>query len=252
MIAVVLDRRRARFFEVSNGAAVELPGMRSPATEGSRYHSDRADDPGRGEKRYHHRLAEEERRHYEAITRRIAALTGERPGERLLVAGPGTAATNFQRALPEDLAQRVIGSARLNPARVTPARVQAVARAAAERSARDEQAALLASVEKGLGTGYATNGARETLRALAKRQVRVLMVREDVRASGFRCAGSERLVLSAVDCLGEGDPQPVQDVIAAATEAATSQHATVVIVRDATLAKRVDGLAALLRFAEET
>jgi peptide subunit release factor 1 (eRF1) len=221
MIAVVLDRRRARFFDVSNGAAVELPGTRSPATEGGRYHSDREDAPGGGEKRYHNRLEEEERRHFEAITQRIAALTGERPGEQLLVAGPGTAATNFRRALPQDLAQRVIGSARLNPARVTPARVQAVARAAAARHELDEQAHLLTAVDKGVGTGYATNGARETLRAIAKGQVRVLLVREDVQ-------GSEEAVQAAAD-----------------------QGATVVVIRDPALAKRVDGLAALLRYAEE-
>lgn len=221
MIAVVLDRRRARFFDVSNGAAVELPGTRSPATEGGRYHSDRADSPGRGEKSYHNRLAEEERRHYETIMSRLTALTGERPGERVLVAGPGTAATNFRRALPPDLAHLVIGDARLNPALVTPARVQAVARAAAARHALDEQAELLTAVEKGLGTGYATNGARETLRAIAKRQVRVLLVREDVQ-------GSEE-----------------------AMQAAADQGATVVVIRDPTLAKRVEGLAALLRYAEE-
>lgn len=220
MIAVVLDRRRARFFEVTNGAAVELPGTRSPATVGGRYHSDRADSPGRGEKAYHNRLAEEERRHYETIMSRLTALTGERPGEGVLVAGPGTAATNFRRALPPDLAQLVIGDARLNPALVTPARVQAVARAAAARHEMDEQAALLMAVEKGLGTGYATNGARETLRALDKGQVRMLFVREDVQ-------GNEAAIASARE-----------------------HGTTVVVVRDPALAKRVDGLAALLRYAE--
>lgn len=251
MIAVVLDRRRARFFEVSNGGAVELPCLRSPATEGGRYHSDRADSPGRGERAYHNRVAEEERRHFETIAARLATLTGERPGEQVFVAGPGPAATSFQRALPPDLARLVIGAARLNPARVTPAEVSTAARAAAAHGARDAQQAIIAAIEEGVGTGRATNGARETLRALAKREVRTLVVREDVRATGFRCADSERLVLSAADCLGEGDPRPVRDMISAATEAATAQGASVVILRDPVLAKSVDGLAALLRYAEE-
>ena len=81
--------------------------------------------------------------------------------------------------------------------------------------------------------------------------MRTLIVREDVRASGFRCGDSQRLVLSAVDCRGEGPAQPVRDVIAAAMQAATAQDATITIVRDPALAKRVDGLAALLRYAEE-
>jgi peptide subunit release factor 1 (eRF1) len=251
MIAVVLDRRRARFFEVSNGGAVELPGLRSPATEGGRYHSDRADSPGRGERAYHNRVAEEERRHYESIAGRLTTLTGERPGEQVFVAGPGPASTSFQRALPMDLARLVIGAARLNPARVTPAEVAAAARAAAAHGARDTQQAMIAAIEEGVGTGRATNGARETLRALAKREVRTLVVREDVRASGFRCSESQRLVLSAADCQAEGEPQPVKDVIAAAMQEATAQGATIVVLRYPEIARRIEGLAALLRFSEK-
>lgn len=251
MIAVVLDRRRARFFDVNNGSAVELPGLRSPATDGGRFHSDRADSPGRGERKYHQRLAEEERRHYGFVAQRLAALTEERPGEPVVVAGQGPAAATFRRSLPDDLARRVIGAARLNPARVTPAAVHRAARIVAQRSARQNQQRLLTTMEEGLGTGRATNGARETLRALAKLQVRTLIVREDVRASGYRCGDSQRLVLSAADCHGEGEPVPVRDVIAAAMEAAHAQNATVVILRDAALARRVDGMAALLRYAEE-
>jgi peptide subunit release factor 1 (eRF1) len=250
MIAIVLDRRRARFFDVSNGSTVELPGLRSPATAGGRFHSDRADAPGGGERGYHNRLDEESRRHYEQVTRRLATLAAERPGERLFVAGPGTAATGFRRALPPELERLVIGAARLNPARVTPTSVHAAVRAAAERRAKDEQREVVVAVEEGLGTGRATNGARETLRALGKRQVRTLVVRGDTRGSGFRCADSRQLVLSAADCSGEGTPQPVTDVIAAAIEAATSQDATIVILRDPDILPRVDGLAALLRFEE--
>jgi peptide subunit release factor 1 (eRF1) len=251
MIAVVLDRRRARFFDISNGSAVELPGLRSPATPGRRYHSDRSDSPGRGERKYHHRVAEEERRHYECIAERLAALAGGRPGDQIVVAGQGPAPAAFQRSLPAHIAKLVVATAHLNPASVTPAAVHAAACAAAERQVRLDQTTLIAAIEEGVGTGRATNGARETLRALAKEQVRTLVVREDVRASGFRCGDSHRLVLSAADCRAEGPAQPVRDIIAAAIQAATAQNATIVTVRDPALAKKVDGLAALLRYSED-
>ena len=251
MITVILDRRRARFFEISNGSAVELPALRSPATPGRRYHSDRADSPGRGERKYHQRRAEEERRHYDRVIQRLAALAGERRDDQIVIAGPGPAPANFQRALPPDVARRVIGTAHLNPARLTRAAVHAAARAAAAARVRGEEATLIAELEEGLGTGRATNGARETLRALARRAVRTLLVRPDVRASGFRCADSERLVLSAVDCRGEGQPRPVRDVIAAAMREALAQDATLAIIQDVDLAKRIDGLAALLRYSED-
>ena len=250
MITVILDRRRARFFDVFNGSAVELPALRSRAPPGRRYHSDRADAPGRGERKYHQRRAEEERRHYERVVQRLAALTGERE-DSIVIAGPGPAPATFQRALPPDVARRVIGTAHLNPVRLTRTAVLAAARAAAATSARSEEAQLIAELDEGLGTGRATNGARETLRVLAKRAVRTLLVRQDIRASGFRCADSERLVLSAVDCRGEGQPRPVRDVIAAAMQLALEQDATLAIIRDPNLAKRVDGLAALLRYSED-
>ena len=252
MIAVVLDRRRARFFDVSNGAAVELPELRSAATPGRRYHSDRSDAPGAGERKYHNRLAEEEHRHYERVAKHLEALLGAHGRDRIVVGGQGPAAVTFQRSLPPDLARLVIGTTHLNPAHVTPAAVHSAARAAAEQQAREDQSALVAAIDEGVGTGRATNGARETLRALAKGQVRTLVVREDVRASGFRCGDSQRLVLSAADCRAEGPAQPVRDIIAAAIHTATTQDATIVTLRDPALAKRVDGLAALLRYSEDT
>ncbi len=251
MIAVVLDRRRARFFDVSNGSAVELPGLRSPATPGGRFHNDRADAPGRGERKFHQRIAAEERRHHERIAERLAALAAERADEQIVVAGPGPAAATLHRSLPPSLARLVIGTAHLNPVRVTPAAVHAATRAAALEQARADERALIAALDEGVGNGSATNGARETLRALAKRQVRTLIVREDVRASGYRSGTSQRLVLSAVDCHAEGPAQPVRDIIAAAMQTATAQGATITVLRDPAMAQRVDGLAALLRYAED-
>ena len=251
MIAVILDRRIARFFDVSNGSAVELPRLRSPATPGRRYHSDRADSPGRGERQYHQRRAEEERRHYERIIERLAALAGERGDDPIVIAGPGPAPATFQRALPPDVARRVIATAHLNPTRLTLAAVQAAVRAATAARARGDEARLIAELEVGVGPGGATNGARETLRALARRAVRMLLVRPDVRASGFRCADSERLVLSAVDCRGEGQPHPVRDILAAAMREALAQDATLTIIHDPDLAKHIDGLGALLRYSED-
>lgn len=252
MLAVVLDRRHARFFDVSNGSAVELPELRSPATPGGRYHSDRSDSPGRGERQYHNRLAEEEHRHYERVAHRLAELLSAQHHDAIFVGGQGPAAVTFQRSLPADIAKLVVATAHLNPDHVTPAAVHAAARAAAEQQAREDQRALVAAIDEGVGTGRATNGARETLRALAKGQVRTLVVREDLRASGFRCGDSQRLVLSAADCRAEGPAQPVRDIIAAAIHAATAQDATIVTLHDPALSKRVDGLAALLRYSEDT
>jgi peptide subunit release factor 1 (eRF1) len=103
-------------------------------------------------------------------------------------------------------------------------------------------------IEEALGGGWAVNGVRETLKALARGQVRALLVHADHSLPGFRCADSGRLAVSERDCRGEGDPIPVLDVIDEAIEDALRQHLDVNVVYADDARDRIDGLAALLRF----
>jgi hypothetical protein len=38
-------------------------------------------------------------------------------------------------------------------------------------------------------------------------------VRENLEGGGFRCSATRKLVLAKADCAGEGDPQPVRDLV---------------------------------------
>ena len=248
IVVVVLDRAHARFFEVTPGGVTELASFHSPATRGGRFHSDRGGSPGYGEHAYHGRLHEEERRHMDGIVQHLQSLEHE-PGDALLVAGNEAVVAGLLRVLPPNLTDRVIGSAHLNPLEVTPAVVERAAHAAAEAHRPVVEEGLVRAMERGLGSGHATNGARETLRALAQRQVRTLLVAAGTRGSGFRCTLSGRLVLSEADCMGEGAPTQVGDLIGAATAEAEKEGGTVELISDPALARRVDGIAALLRFA---
>ena len=251
LVAVVLDRAHARFFEVTAAGTVELPSLHSPAMRGGRFHSDRQGGPGWGEHDYHGRIHEEKRRHYAGIAERLIALQRAGPLAGVVLAGPGSTAATLRGFLPPALADQVIGSAKLNPTEVTGARVKEVARRLQATHQHDTERALVSGLLEGLGTGWAENGTRAVLAALARRQVRTLLVRSDVRGAGFRCAGSGRLVLSASDCRGEGDPVPVRDLVGEAIMDAQAQDAAIVIVTDAETAKTIDGLAALLRFRQE-
>jgi peptide subunit release factor 1 (eRF1) len=248
VLAVVLDRAHARFFEVTDAAVTELPSYQSPAMRGGKFHSDRQGSPGWGEHAYHGRIREEERRHVEGVVQRLLRLDRERPADGLLVAGIGGAVATLALALPPVLADRLVATTRLSPAEVTPAVVAQAARRAQKGRRPAAERDLLADLEEGLGTGRATNGVRETLRALAKGQVRTLLVTGEVSATGFRCALSQRLVLAASDCLEEGVPTPVSDLISEAIADARRQDASVVTIQDPETARRIDGLAALLRF----
>lgn len=248
VLAVVTDRAHARFFDVGTAGVVELTSLHSAAGRGDRFHSDRGDSPGEGERAYHGRRHEEARRHHIAIIERLAAFGRQHPDAGILLAGPGTAGAALKRALPPALAERVIGTAKLNPLQVTPAVVQRTATRLTRAHERATQRALVGAVLEGVGTGRAENGARAVLRSLAKGQVRMLVVRTDVRATGFRCGESGRVVLSAADCRSEGDAVPVQDLIATAIAEARRQDATITTIDDPDIARPIEDMAALLRW----
>jgi peptide subunit release factor 1 (eRF1) len=169
-------------------------------------------------------------------------------GQGIVLAGPTRTVADQSRFLPRALAERVLGTARLNPTAATSAEVREAALEARAAWERAHEASVLAEVEQGVGTAWAVNGARPTLRALSRGQVRVLVVPSGQVGAGYRCAQSGRLVLARGDCHGEGDPVPVPDLVSEALEEAFRQHVEVELIDDPEVRARVDGLAALLRF----
>ncbi|HTR20365.1 MAG TPA: host attachment protein [Gemmatimonadales bacterium] len=248
LLAVVLDHAHARFFEVTDTGATELTGLRSPRMRGGKFHSDRQGGPGWGEKEFHQRRREEERRHYRAIARRLAMLDRSRGARGFVVAGPGRAATAFRRSLPPPLAERVLSTARLNPLEVSPVAVHFATRAARRAAQLAREQALVAAVIEGVGRGVAAIGIREVLAALERRQVRTLLVARDFARQGYRCAASNRLVLGKAECVEGGGVIREPDIVAAAVAEGRRQDADVVVVGDSRLAERIDKIAALLRY----
>jgi peptide subunit release factor 1 (eRF1) len=248
VIVVVLDRALARFFTVSPTGAVEWPCGFSASGPGGKYHADRRDAPGTGERDYHGRLAEERHRHYALIADRLEELVRTQPIGGVVLGGPTDHTAALLRFLPEEMGGRVLGTARLNPSAVTPAIVQTAALRVAAAHERKALEAEVHTLEESIGTGWAVEGARDTLKALARRQVRVLYAREDLARGGFRCTATGRLVLARGDCAGEGDPLPIRDLVDEAIEDALRQRARVVVFPRNTPAEPVDGLAATLRF----
>jgi peptide subunit release factor 1 (eRF1) len=132
--------------------------------------------------------------------------------------------------------------------RTTADEVAAAVRAARESHAVVVERGLALAVRQGLGTGWAENGLEGTLRDLTHGRVRHLVVRADAAGAGFRCATTGRLVQRADQCRGEGAPRPVRDLIGAAVEEAHRQGVPVTVLQVPDAARKIDGIAALLRF----
>jgi len=248
ILVALIDRAHVRFFEVTANDATELPSLYVEATRGGKFHSDRADSPGWGEHDFHNRIREERHRQSALVAHQLATLVAERPCQGIVLAGPTRTTNEQERFLSRGLAALVMGAVRLNPTSATTAEVRQAALEARAAWERAHEAAAMEELEKGLGTGWAVNGARPTLLALSHGQVRRLIVPSGQGGSGYRCADSGRLVLAKAECRAEGDPLAVPDMVSEALEEAFRQHIEVEMIDDPDVRERVDGMAAVLRF----
>jgi peptide subunit release factor 1 (eRF1) len=248
LLTVVLDRTSARFFQVTAYDTVELPGLRANSTRGKRFHGDQDGPGGWGEHTYNNRIREEKQRHYEAIARELFTIDRRHPAHGIVLAGPGPEAGAVEPFLHSYLIERLIGIARLNPKDATPAAVHATTLAVREGYERASERALVHEMLEGIGTGWGINGLKPTLRALARGQVRSLLVHADASEPGFRCGDSGRLALSERECRGEGEPIAILDVVDDAIEEALRQGVDVNVVYEPEARGAIDSLGALLRF----
>jgi peptide subunit release factor 1 (eRF1) len=248
LLTVVLDRSRARFFEVTAYHCRELPGLRSESTRGKRFHADHDGSSGWGEHTYNNRIRQEKQRHYEAIARELFSLDRRHPAHGLVLAGTGAEAGAVEPFLHSYLTERLIGTVRLNPKDATPPAVHAATLAVREAYERATEREQVHEMLEGIGTGWGLNGLSATLKALARGQVRSLLVNSDASEAGFRCGDSGRLALTEAECRGEGEPIPVIDIVDDAIEEALRQGVDVNVVYEPKARDAIDSLGALLRF----
>ncbi len=249
-LGVLLDRSRARFFHVSATGTRELNALVPLSRRGGKFHSDRADAPGSGEYRYHLQIRNEKNRHYAAVAREIGRLLQARPYRGVAIFGPAIHTAAMSAFLPPRIAEACLGTGKLNPTAATPAQVGRAVWDLEWSAERRDEAGLMARIEEAVPTGMAVNGARDTLRALGRGQVRELAVPDGMAGAGFRCRDTMQLVLAKGDCRGAGEPIPVPHLVDHAIEDALRHGAQVVMIDDPAVAARVDGLAATLRFRD--
>ena len=247
MFTVTLDRATALIWEVTAYEAHVVRKIATEVTRGGRYHSEGGGD-ATSEHAFHNRIQNEKRRHLEAVARALFELDRSSPGHQIVLTGAGADAGALEPFLHNYVADRLIGVARLAPKDATPAVVHDLTMEVREAHARASEARHVEELAEGLGTGWAVNGVKDTLRALAKGQVRTLLVRHDASAPGFRSMASGRLALVARDLREDGEVVPTVDVIDDAIEEALRQRVALDVVYDTVSAESIDGIAGLLRF----
>ncbi|NIM51548.1 MAG: hypothetical protein GTN62_12110 [Gemmatimonadales bacterium] len=255
VLCAMYDRTSGRFFQVTAFGIEELPSLAAgDATRAGRFHGGpSASGRGRGhaaagEHNYHQRIREQKQRHYANVAQRLFDASREHSIRGIVLAGMGADAGAVMPHLHPYLAKQVLGATKLNPKTASPAEVMEAVLAVRRDSEREWETEHVRALYEGLGTGWAVNGLEPALRALAHGQVRTLLVDPTVEQVGFRCTQTGRLSAGPDGCRGEGDAEPVADVVDEAIEEALRQGCHVEVVEDSKVRTQVDGLAALLRF----
>ncbi len=248
LLAAVADRRSARFFDVGLEGVVELDGIAAlDPTRPRRFHPERGAAPGVGEYRFHNRIREERHRHFAFVAEAAAAHLKAGPFDGLVVGGIGVDASALLPHLAPALRSKVLGVLRLAPRTASAAEIRARAVELLADAALRASAEAVAEMGSLRGTGWVTESVEPTLRALARGQVRTLIVDGEAVVPGYRTSGSVRLTEVPSSGRGEGETLPVADLLDDAIEDALRQRARVAVVRGED-ASRFDGLAAILRF----
>lgn len=246
VLAAVVDRTRARVFEVTAFDAREVTDLVAVSTRGGKFHSDRGDSPGWGEHRFHNRIRTEKKRHFHAVSEELGRLDAAQPAHGVVLMAAGPACAELEASLSPGLAGKLLGTTNLLPRLATPAKVHAATLAVSEGHERDVERSLVALMEEELGEGRAVTGLRETLNAMFEGQVRALVVRADAAAHGFRCA-DDRLVLRRGDCRS-GEPTPAPYLIDDLIEEAVRRGVSVTLLHEAGETGSIRDVAARLRY----
>jgi len=249
LLVAVLDKSGATIYEVSAFEARKLEDVMAGASRGHRFHGDRHGAPGQGEHRFHNRLRHDRDQLFAAVAQRLFDLDRQEPVRGLVLASAGNEAESLRMFLHPYVAGKVLGTTRfVRGGGTSLAALHGMVLEVRERFERKLERHLVAEMLLGQGSGWAVNGIAPTLEALAKGQVRTLLVRADASVPGFRCAATGRLTLSAKECRGLGNATPVPDVIDDAIEEALRQRLDLDVVFEPDAADTINGLAALLRF----
>jgi len=255
LVCAVYDRTAARFFEVTAHGVTELASLTAgDTTRAGRFHArqqgktrDGLGMSAFGEHNFNQRIRVEKQRHYAQIAQRLFQMTRDGRIRGVVLGGTGTDVAAAAAHLHPYVSELVLGTVKLNPKTASAADVRSAVLEVRRERERDWERRHVAELTEGLGTGWAVNGIEASLAALARGQVRTLLVDPAVERAGYRCAGG-RLALEADACDADGPAEPLPDVIDEAIEEALRQANHVDVVEDPEARRTVEGLAALLRF----
>jgi len=265
IVTIILDRKKARIFRLELDGAHEILDFFYPeasrtkkfkSTEGKfkQKLSPRSGTgnlvQGYGEHGFHRTIENEIHQHYKYIADKVFAYFHENKFNLLVLGGTDKNISEFSAHLHSYLRDRLAGTITVDVNKIKPYQLSEVTLDALEISKSDKEKKLLDEFENKLGSRYAVNGVKPTLKALMKGQARVLLVADGFSSPGFICPESGVLLTEKKKGLCPEGTLPIEvvDVVDDAMEEASRQNAEIEILFNKATAKKIDGMGAILRF----
>lgn len=272
-VAVLLvDRKHVRYFLMDiTGIAENLDFIEPVTTRAHRFHSGgaflkgaegtfqyrmpaRGAAPnvvqhGVGEWRFHTRLREEWHRILKLASDAIFEEWKRLYFDKLIVGGfIEEGLREIENFLHPYVKERLVGYIEINPSEATEHEVREKALDMLWQKDREQEKEIIQELNELIGQGLAVNGTSKVLEMLAIGNVRTLIIPEDFEKPGYLCPKSHLAFLKPECPMLDEEALPISDVVDEALEEALDQRATVEVIVDKELQKKVDGLAAFLRF----
>ncbi len=270
---LLIDRKHIRYFLMDiEGITERLDFLEPLATRAHRFHSGgsalkgaegtfKLNMPARGaspnmvqhsygEWRFHMRIKEERHRVFKLASDAVFEEWKGSKFDKLVIGGfMEEGLKDIENHLHTYLRERLIGYIEINPSEAKPHEVRDKVLNLLWEKDREEEKRLVEEMEELIGRGLAVNGTTKVLEMLSLGNVRTVLIPEDFEKPGYLCPESH-LVFLKPECPLPGEKAlEIEDIVDEVIEEALDQRATVEVIVSPELQKRIDGLAAFLRFS---
>ena len=242
---LLCNRRTARILRGSSDRIEEVTRITSEEVP------PQADAGGLSQSRYERGQDEEVHRHLKRAAEVLHRRFRRAPFDHLLIGSPEELASEVERALHPDIAQRLVGRMSVDVENTSGDDVLAAARAEMEGHERAVERAALDRLKQGVGSGArGVSGLDDVLGVLNERRVEALLIEERFQMPGRKCPQCGSLFADNVQtCPADGTPaERFDDIVEEAVEFALSQSADVIIARHHDDLEQMGGIGAVLRF----
>jgi peptide subunit release factor 1 (eRF1) len=247
---VVVDRHRARIFDLRLGELTEREDLFHPMLRRGRSDGFAGYDGGHAQRR----VEDEARQHFKNVAESLKALLEKGVFEKWILACQDAHLSLLEPQLHSYVSQALIGRFHADVGRITREEILDHAQRVADRWQSDRRRDLVdQTLGKARGNGRGVTGLRRVLRSLELGEVQTLLVGENLQGHAVECPGCGHIdarLVSACPACGRAT-QDIVDVGEAILPWVIRRDIETFYVKDDAEFDKVGNIAALLRFRSE-